>query len=148
MDLFIQIKDGQPFEHPILGDNFRQAFPDIDINNLSPDFAKFIRVNQNVTPGFYEVPYSTYEWVGDTVQDVWHLRQMTANEQAAKDQSTTEYLTASVEYLKKLTNEKIATSVDINKISELQNYLSVLNSWVMGQPSTTTIPEPPLGLFK
>ena len=31
MRLFIQIRDGQPFEHPIIEDNFREAFPDIDI---------------------------------------------------------------------------------------------------------------------
>ena len=33
MELFIQIdENGQAKEHPIMGDNFRQAFPDIDFS--------------------------------------------------------------------------------------------------------------------
>ena len=43
MDLIIRVKDGQPFEHPIFLDNFVQAFPDVDVNNLPPEFAKFTR---------------------------------------------------------------------------------------------------------
>jgi hypothetical protein len=44
MNLYIQIRDDQPFEHPIFEDNFIQAFPDKDINNLPPEFAKFRRI--------------------------------------------------------------------------------------------------------
>jgi len=54
MELYIRIKNGQPFEHPILGDNFRQAFG------------------------------CTYEWDGDTVTDVHHVRDMTPAEKTAK----------------------------------------------------------------
>ena len=31
---FIQIKDGQPFEHRIYEDNFRVAFPEINVDSL------------------------------------------------------------------------------------------------------------------
>ena len=55
MELYIQIRNGQPFEHPIFGDNFRQAFPGIDVDNLPPEFAVFQRVPQNVMPGPFEV---------------------------------------------------------------------------------------------
>jgi len=44
MNLYIQIKNGQPFEHPIFEDNFIEAFPDADINNLPSEFAKFRRI--------------------------------------------------------------------------------------------------------
>ena len=44
MELFIQIRDGLPFGHPIYGDNFRQAFPDVDLENLPPEFARFERI--------------------------------------------------------------------------------------------------------
>jgi hypothetical protein len=44
MNLYIQIKDNQTINHPIFEDNFIQAFPDIDINNLPPEFAKFRRI--------------------------------------------------------------------------------------------------------
>jgi hypothetical protein len=84
MELYIRIKDGQPFEHPILGDNFRQAFPNIDTNNLPATFAKFTRVPEPAL-GVYEVCEGcTYEWEGDTVTDMHHVRDMTLAEKTAK----------------------------------------------------------------
>ena len=89
MELFIQIKDGQPFEHPILGDNFRQAFPNIDTNNLPPEFAKFERVDCPVL-GEYETLVSenpTYELIDGVYKDVWHKRDMTVEERESKKQA-------------------------------------------------------------
>ena len=84
MELFIRIKNGQPFEHPILGGNFRQAFPDIDTDNLSSEFARFKRIEQP-PPDIYEVYEGvTYEWIDGLVQDVHHIREMTAQEKTAK----------------------------------------------------------------
>ena len=54
MELYIQIKNEQAFQHPILGDNFRQAFPDIDTNNLPSTFARFTRLPEPVL-GVYEL---------------------------------------------------------------------------------------------
>ena len=85
MELYIRIKDGQPFEHPILGDNFREAFPDIDTNNLPPEFASFTRIETPVE-GAYEV----YEGVEYQLQedgsymDVHSTRDMTVEEKTAK----------------------------------------------------------------
>lgn len=89
MELFIRIKDGQPFEHPIFGDNFRQAFPDVDVNNLPPEFAKFERVERPAL-GVYEVLTSeepTYELVDGVYKDVWHKRDMTVEEKTARKQA-------------------------------------------------------------
>lgn len=75
MRLFIRIKDGQPFEHPILEKNFRQAFPHIDVDNLPPEFAEFIRV-QRPTPTLGKKIVSavcSYQWDGDKVSDVWDV---------------------------------------------------------------------------
>jgi hypothetical protein len=86
MELYIRIKDGQPFEHPIFGDNFRQAFPDVDVNNLPAEFARFERV-ERLTLGAYEVLASdqpTYELIDGIYKDVWHKRDMTAEEKTAK----------------------------------------------------------------
>jgi len=84
MELYIQIKDGQPFEHPILGDNFRQAFPGVDTNNLPPEFARFVRVAAP-TVGLFEVcGECTYELVDGVYTDVHNVRPMTAEEKAAK----------------------------------------------------------------
>lgn len=84
MELFIRIKDGQPFEHPILGDNFREAFPHIDTNNLPSEFAHFKRVEPPIY-GVYEVYEGvTYEWQNGLVTDVHHVRQMTEVEKLEK----------------------------------------------------------------
>jgi hypothetical protein len=80
MQLFIRIKDGVPFEHPIMEDNFREAFPEVDPNNLPPEFRQFERIPQP-THGVYEkIVGVTYEMDGDIVKDVWHVRDMTPEE--------------------------------------------------------------------
>lgn len=77
MRLFIRIKDGQPFEHPIIEWNFKQAFPSLDMDNLPPDFANFVRVPRpNPDPNKYIVSATcSYQWVGDKVYDVWDVVQ-------------------------------------------------------------------------
>lgn len=88
MELFIRIKNGQPFEHPILGSNFRQAFPEIDTDNLPPEFVRFERIEQPPT-GVYEVYEGlTYEWVSGIVKDVFHIRSMTEKEKIEKQEAT------------------------------------------------------------
>jgi len=82
MDLFIRIVDGQPFEHPIMADNFCEAFPHIDVNNLPPEFARFERVDiPTIAP--YEVYVGvTYEFKDNIWKDVHHVRSMTVEEKA------------------------------------------------------------------
>ena len=84
MELYIRIKDGKPFEHPILGDNFRQAFPHIDTENLPPEFARFVRVAPP-TVGVFEVcEECVYKLVDGVYTDVHNVRPMTAEEKAAR----------------------------------------------------------------
>ena len=79
MQLYIQIVDGQPFEHPIFEDNFCQAFPNIDLQQLPPEFAKFER--KEPTPGEFEMPdYVEYRWDNGVVKDFWIYRPMTEDE--------------------------------------------------------------------
>ncbi len=84
LELYIQIVDGKPFEHPIMGDNFRQAFPTVDVNNLPAEFAKFIRVKPP-TVGVYEVYEGlSYEWSHGVVTDFHHVRALTPEEKLEK----------------------------------------------------------------
>ncbi|KPL28548.1 MAG: hypothetical protein AMJ72_02720 [Acidithiobacillales bacterium SM1_46] len=85
MELYIQIRDGQPFEHPIMGENFRQAFPDVDTENLPEGFARFVRHAPNVSPDTYQVLVENYVWNGNVVEDSWSVRDMTQEERAAYD---------------------------------------------------------------
>ena len=84
LELYIQIRDGQPHEHPIFGDNFRAAFPDVDTANLPNTFAKFIRVDIPAIDTYEVYEGSTYQWVNDIVKDVHSVRPMTNAERTAK----------------------------------------------------------------
>ena len=57
----------------------RDAFPDIDLDNLPEGFANFIRVSEpDIEYGEYEIPYlSHYDWNGNVVKDVWLKKPMT-----------------------------------------------------------------------
>jgi hypothetical protein len=84
MELFIRIKDGSPFEHPIIKENFVEAFPDVDLNNLPPEFARFNRI-EPPTPSPYEVYEGvTYEWDNGAVTDVHHIRPLSQEEKLIK----------------------------------------------------------------
>lgn len=88
MDLFIRLKNGQPFEHPIYGDNFRQAFPDVDVDNLPEWVARFERVEQPAV-GVYEIHEGVvYVWDGAVVKDSHTVRPMTETEKVAKQEET------------------------------------------------------------
>jgi len=84
MDFFIQIRNGQPYEHPIFGDNFRQAFPEIDVNNLPEHFAHFERIPKPPIDTYEVAEGPTYEWSNGVVKDVWTIRPMTEEEKMAK----------------------------------------------------------------
>lgn len=84
MELYIRIKDGLPFEHPILEDNFKQAFIGIDTDNLPPEFARFVRVPPPVIDLFEVYEGCTYELVDGVYTDVHHVRPMTAEEKTTK----------------------------------------------------------------
>jgi hypothetical protein len=90
LELFIRVDEsGNAVEHPIFGDNFRQAFPNIDVNNLPSNFARFVRVARP-TLDVYEVLDSnepTYQLVDGVFTDVWSLRAMTPSEKTAKQQA-------------------------------------------------------------
>jgi hypothetical protein len=84
MSLVIQIRDGQPHEHPILIENFITAFPHLDLNNLPPTFAKFERIPRPIEGPYEELINVSYQWVGDVVKDVWEMRQFTEQEKIDK----------------------------------------------------------------
>jgi hypothetical protein len=87
MRLFIKVSNNSAIDHPIFEDNFREAFPDVDVNNLPEGFSVF----QRIAPpeiGVYQVYEGvTYEKDGDTFKDVHSVRDMTAEEITEKQQS-------------------------------------------------------------
>lgn len=86
MNLYIQIENENPINHPALMDNLISAF------GVVPDNWKpFIRVQRPI-PSVYQILVSeepTYEFNEATGywMDTWVLRDMTAEEKAAKQQA-------------------------------------------------------------
>ena len=108
MALYIRIKEGLPFEHPIFEDNFKQAFPKVDLNNLPPEFALFERKQMPVL-GAYEVfEGTTYELVDGVYTDVFNIRLMTDVEKAEK-QDAVRSAWANIGYPSWLFNEDTCT---------------------------------------
>lgn len=62
--LIIKVKNGQPFEHPMLEENFVQCFPDVDVDNLPSEYAYFVRSD----PPNLDT-YETYVGVEYVLQD-------------------------------------------------------------------------------
>lgn len=148
MKLFIQVRDGQPWEHPILPDNLLQAFPGIDLNNLPKGFAPFIRVQRpglDAMPvGDLEVAECTYQLDTDgiTYKDVWSVREMTIAEKTKTIADRRVIVTDSIAALSELATTKIAeTTGDIQ--SAWQTYLSVLQSITVTDPFKVVFPTPP-----
>lgn len=86
MNFVIRIENGQPVDHPITIENFRQAFPHLDENNLPPEFAEFNRAGRPKL-GAYELfsgEEATYQLVNGIWSDVWPVRQMTEQEKTEK----------------------------------------------------------------
>jgi hypothetical protein len=84
MNLYIQIENNQPINHPAFEDNLIQAFGEIPSN-----WESFVRSEKPIC-GIYQVieeQESTYEKVNGVWTDVWVTREMTAEEKTAKQQA-------------------------------------------------------------
>lgn len=144
MELFIQIRNGQPFEHPIFGDNFRQAFPHIDVNDLPPEFARFERLECPENATMFQVDVVSYQWVNGIVKDVWTVRNMTDEERAAKTEQIRN------EVLKKWNTYKQVSQWEIDNAATDQirqlwvDHLAALNAWVLVDPLQPKFPPPPV----
>ena len=91
MNLYIQTENGAVKKHPAFEENLLQAF-----GSIPPNWEPFIRV-QRPTLGVYELMISeepTYEKVDGVWTDVWHKRDMTAEEKAAKQQTVRDLFSA------------------------------------------------------
>lgn len=87
MKCYIKIVNGEPYEHPIVEMNFKQAFPDIDVNNLPPEYCPFIRVEPPSLTAYQKnqkVSYGLVEGTAGTYTDIWTCEEMTDEEIAAK----------------------------------------------------------------
>jgi len=143
MELFIQIRDGQPFEHPILGDNFREAFPHIDVNNLPPEFARFERLPDPKNATTFQVDEVRYEWFDGVVKDVWSVREMTQEEKTQKLEALTKTALSHCEFLKIMAQEKLDLSTTDEQRQAWTAYIAQLSAWVLIDPENPKLPPTP-----
>jgi hypothetical protein len=143
MELFIQIRDGKPYEHPISGDNLRQAFPEIDTENLPDSFAPFVRVP--VPPiGIWEtLERSTYEWANGVVQDAHHVRPLTELEIAEKKRLIEEDFLGEINVLVADGEVQLAAALPENK-HYWQEYIDALRAVPVPYGTIFTLPLKPL----
>jgi hypothetical protein len=144
MELFIQIKDGQPFEHPIFGDNFRQAFPDVDINNLPPEFARFERIQCPQLATLFQVDEVSYQWIDGIVKDVWTVREMTDQEKAQKMQDLSTSAIGTVNYMREVAQDNANNALTEAAKQAWLDYVGALNEWTLVDPVNPNIPAPPV----
>lgn len=82
MNLYIKTEDGQIKNHPAYEDNLIQAF-----GSVPSHWEPFIRVvRPNLIYQVFVKDKPTYQKVNGVWTDVWDLRDMTAEEKAAKQQ--------------------------------------------------------------
>jgi hypothetical protein len=84
MNLYIEIENGEPKNHPAFEENLIQAFGSVPQN-----WEAFARVERPI-PMLYQVlesDESVYAKVNGVWTDVWSLREMTAEEMATKQQA-------------------------------------------------------------
>lgn len=82
--LFIQMRDGQPYEHPITETNMRLAFPNLDLDNLPDTFAEFERVAPPALGPYEKNLQVSYELVDGKYKDVFTKENLTDAEKTAK----------------------------------------------------------------
>jgi len=144
MDFFIRILDGQPHEHPIMGDNLRWALPEIDAVRLATEFAPFTRIDPAGIPvGFYEVLVEEYVWDGPGVRDNWHTRPMTEEEHTIKRQGAIEGTERHRASLLAYSETEKALATTPGAISVWDAYISDLTAHTYADPSTANLPLPP-----
>lgn len=141
-DLFIQIRDGQPYQHPIFGDNLRDAFPDIDTNNLPETFARFVRHSPDLHVGPYEVLVEDYVWNGDVVEDNWSVRPMTEAEAAEVKATAIESIERDRSVLLGMADYELDTFNDEDKII-WQKYIDDLRAYTYTDPLDAKLPATP-----
>ena len=147
MRMFIKIVNGQPFEHPILEENFIQVYPQIDINNLPSEFANFERVEfdeNNLPLDVYESAYTQYEWVGSVVKDVWYKRPMNEEQIANKNKALVENKEGRKTWRLTKWNSVLAELTDEASKQAVQNYIDTLTAYVIADAPSEALPQAPL----
>ena len=148
INCFIKIVDGQPFEHPIMEDNFRLAYPEIDPDNLPENFARFTRLPY---PAFSPRDFkrasltSTYIPCEGGWMDDWGVEDLTEEEKAAVITEWTNIVNEAKANARSFAVAELATSTDAVAIRVLTDFIAAIDSHTFTDPfvGLDTIPRWP-----
>jgi len=145
MMCLIKIVDGQPFEHPMLIDNYLQAYPNTDLQNLPAGLAWFERKLRPELPegSMFVDEQSVYEFDGTVWTDVWRIRDKTDAEKAADEQHRVELYHKYAQTIKSYFEEELAKCTTEANSAIVQNILDAINATLADATGTLTLPPLP-----
>jgi hypothetical protein len=83
MNLFIQIINGTPVNHPLTVDNLLYLFSQFDGENPPEGYAKFERTAKPIETRFEITEGPVYSLIDGIVKEVWSVRPMTDEEKTS-----------------------------------------------------------------
>ena len=110
-NLYIQLENGQPINHPLIESNFISAYPHLDPDNLPENWSKFVAIPKPV-PGVYQKinEQPVYGLVDGVYTHIWTIQDMTDSEKLEEQQRTKDIMAASrnaIAYVTWTFNEEI-----------------------------------------
>ena len=149
MNLYIRIQNGVTFEHPILEENARQAWPDLNFDLLPDWLARFRRYAQpgpDVMPvGVFQRAVCSYTQAEDGAwQDTWMVEDMTAEEQQVLTRQRLAQAKESQTVL--VESARAAAAVDgipAETVSAWNTYADAVAALQITDPFTIDWPAPP-----
>jgi hypothetical protein len=75
MNLYIQLENGEPINHPYYESNLRMVYPELDLET-SPNYCKFIRVNKPFCNWDEVVEGPEYKIIDGICYDVWTVNKI------------------------------------------------------------------------
>jgi len=79
MNLYIEIENNEPVNHPYNEDNLLMVYPGIDLDNL-PNFCKFTRVERPIPKWDEVVEGPEYKIIDGICYDVWTVNKISDEE--------------------------------------------------------------------
>lgn len=143
--LFIKIKDGQPFEHPMTLESIQYIVPNFDPNNLPESFAVFEDTPFVNEPEPFEINYYEYVFNGGVVTKVWKKRGMTAEERAVYLQDLSDQAHRDRDANLAIAIEELALTSEEHKW-HWEKHIEALNVWELIDPLRPNIPSSPYRL--
>jgi hypothetical protein len=76
MKLYIELKNGQPINHPMLQSNMEMIYPVMNLQNLPENFCEFVRVDAPVPKWDEVVEGPEYKIIDGICYDVWTVNKI------------------------------------------------------------------------